>query len=308
MIRVKHDNQYISYILEDNSKFFPTGYRVLKKQRDKGFIPCYKVLYNGHIKLMYPVSEYSSVSALAENWNMKDVYEWILRILKVLMEVQDNGFIQMDTVDVDLSHIFINVEKKSVHIIALPLMVETGINSLYQADQKLEKTMISLIEISQIRDSEGAQMLKNLIHRNISSLDILYKELKNQALQLKLVNNTAELINKHIDKTESFQQSVIHFVSKSAIGKADIIIDKEPFVLGKNPKIVDGVLRMSPTISRKHCMITQKDGVIYIEDLDSVNHTYVNGEMVKKGEKVPVRPGDQIRLAEVEFELEFRDR
>ena len=69
MIKTKHDNQYLSYILEDNSRFSPTIYRVLKKQKDRGFIPCSQILFNGHIKLLYPIGDYVPVSKAAENWN-----------------------------------------------------------------------------------------------------------------------------------------------------------------------------------------------------------------------------------------------
>lgn len=306
MMKIRHDNQYVSYMLEDNSRFFPTGYRVLKKQGDKGLIPCSKILYNGHIKLLYPVGEYSSVSVSAENWELKDVYEWILRILKTLMEVQDNGFIQMDTVDVDLSRIFLDVEKKKVHMIALPLSADTGRNSAGHWEQDLERTLISLIEISRIRNAKEASELMKAIRQNISSLDSLYKKLKQVASERMITTDTEKLDPKK-EEPEKEVRGVLHFVARSAVNKADIIVDKYPFVLGKNPKLADGVLTMSPTISRRHCRISYENNMYFIEDLDSVNHTFVNGEVVKKGEKVQIKPGDQIRLAEVEFFIEFRD-
>lgn len=308
MIRIRHDNQYVSYILEDNTKFFPTGYRILKKQRDKGFIPCSRIMYNGHIKLLYPIGEYISVSAAAEHWKIKDVYEWILRILKTLMAVQDNGFIQIDTVDVDLSRMFIDQDEKRVHIIALPLSTEASKSSTHHWEQELERTLISLIEISQVRNEPQMAEVKRLTRQNISSLNSLYKSIRQSAFDSQILTDTKKLMPvEKEEKKEEKTRGFLHFVTRSAVKKADILVDKDAFVLGKNPRLADGVLSMSPTISRRHCMITRKNGKYYIEDLDSVNHTYVNGEMVKKGERVPIKPGDQIRLAEVEFSIEFRE-
>ena len=107
------------------------------------------------------------------------------------------------------------------------------------------------------------------------------------------------------DKPES--EKNLYFVSRSPIKKVELLINKDEYILGKNPKIVDGLLDLSPTISRKHCKIIKLKQEYYIEDLESANHTYVNGEIVERGKRVRIKPGDQIRLAEIEFGIEFRD-
>ena len=107
------------------------------------------------------------------------------------------------------------------------------------------------------------------------------------------------------DNSES--EKDLYFVSRSPIKKVELLINKDEYILGKNPKIVDGLLDISPTISRKHCKIVKLKQKYYIEDLESANHTYVNGEIVESGKRVRIKPGDQIRLAEIEFGIEFRD-
>lgn len=307
MIKTKHDNQYLSYILEDNSRFSPTIYRVLKKQKDRGFIPCSQILFNGHIKLLYPIGDYVPVSKAAENWDLNDTCTWMLRVLHILQTVQENGFIQLDTVDLDPSHIFLDTRKATVHIAVLPLMVEASGNGGEQLKMKIERTLITMIEMSQAGMMPEAVQLKSVIRSNISSLDSLYRQMKKAASDFNLLSDTDEFNSGKLKKqTVDKIRGNLYFVSKSSGVKVNILINKEPFILGKNPRLVDGVLNMSPTISRKHCMITYGSGQYYIEDLDSVNHTYVNGTMVKKGEKCPIHPGDQIRLAEVEFAIEYR--
>lgn len=307
MIKTKHDNQYLSYILEDNSRFSPTIYRVLKKQKDRGFIPCSQILFNGHIKLLYPIGDYVPVSKAAENWNLNDTCTWMLRVLQILQTVQENGFIQLDTVDLDPSHIFLDARKETVHIAVLPLTVEASGNGGEQLNIKIERTLITMIEMSQAGMMPEAVRLKSVIRSNISSLDSLYRQMKKAASDFNLLSDTEEFNSGNLKKqNEDKMHGNLYFVSKSSGVKVNILINKEPFILGKNPRLVDGVLGMSPTISRKHCVITYEGGQYYIEDLDSVNHTYVNGTMVKKGEKCPINPGDQIRLAEVEFAIEYR--
>lgn len=175
------------------------------------------------------------------------------------MEVQDNGFIQIDTVDVDLSRMYIDPEEKRVHIIALPLSVETKRSVTGNWERDLERTLISLIEISQIRNAQEATEITNVIRQNISSLDSLYRNLRKTASGMVTINCTEELIPEKSEcKKEEDKRGKLHFITRSAVQKTDIIVDKNPFVLGKNPRLADGVLSMSPTISRRHCMISCK--------------------------------------------------
>jgi pSer/pThr/pTyr-binding forkhead associated (FHA) protein len=55
------------------------------------------------------------------------------------------------------------------------------------------------------------------------------------------------------------------------------------------------------SVSRWHSRITQSGSDLQIEDLESSNGTYVNGQLVEKEEKLQV--GDLVRFGEVEFRL-----
>ncbi len=59
--------------------------------------------------------------------------------------------------------------------------------------------------------------------------------------------------------------------------------------------------RKSEAISRRHARIVGHDGHHEIEDLGSTNGTMVNGERLEIGQKVRLRPGDQITLVYYEF-------
>jgi predicted component of type VI protein secretion system len=59
----------------------------------------------------------------------------------------------------------------------------------------------------------------------------------------------------------------------------------------------------SPEISRRHCRVRLEDGLVYVEDLDSVNGTRLNGEFVS--EKTLARPGDRLEVGPVAFVIEY---
>src|SRR5262249_49422257 len=59
----------------------------------------------------------------------------------------------------------------------------------------------------------------------------------------------------------------------------------------------------SSQVSRKHCRLQCEAGLVYVEDLGSVNGTFLNGQRVKNREVV--RPGDSLEVGPVSFIVEY---
>lgn len=58
-------------------------------------------------------------------------------------------------------------------------------------------------------------------------------------------------------------------------------------------------------VSRIHMMLHHKDDQFFIEDADSVNGTYLNGDPVKPRSLTPVRNADEIRLGQLRLYIYF---
>ena len=57
-----------------------------------------------------------------------------------------------------------------------------------------------------------------------------------------------------------------------------------------------------PEVSRRHAVLRRSDGSVVVEDLDSTNGTFVNGERIHS--PIAVGPGDQIRVGQTTLEIE----
>jgi len=60
----------------------------------------------------------------------------------------------------------------------------------------------------------------------------------------------------------------------------------------------------SSEVSRRHCILSTQRGYLTVEDLDSANGTFLNGQPIK-GKKV-VRPGDRVRIGPLTFVVEYQ--
>lgn len=87
---------------------------------------------------------------------------------------------------------------------------------------------------------------------------------------------------------------------QGAHGCPDFWIDKEEFLIGRNGSQADGVI---PTegVSRVHARILRQDMAYYLEDLNSTNGTYLNGELLEYHLVRKINRNDHIRFGIEEY-------
>ncbi len=95
-----------------------------------------------------------------------------------------------------------------------------------------------------------------------------------------------------------------HLVRKNT---GEIInITKPEFSIGKSKTKADYAIENNTAISRVHCIIVQRDGVNYIKDNGSTNHTFINGIQLEPGKEVLLKNKTIIRMGDEEFTFLLR--
>ena len=80
-----------------------------------------------------------------------------------------------------------------------------------------------------------------------------------------------------------------------------ISLGELPCVVGKMEEYVDHVLH-DASVSRMHARFSlERDGKMYVRDLNSTNGTWLNGERLQPNESRSLQTGDHIRLGKMEF-------
>ena len=91
----------------------------------------------------------------------------------------------------------------------------------------------------------------------------------------------------------------IKLVAMNAPSHFELVIDRDDAVIGKKQELVDMVI----PFNRKHCRITNRTGIYYINDEGSANGTFVNGVRLNPGQKAQINRGDIIRMADSDFQI-----
>jgi hypothetical protein len=84
----------------------------------------------------------------------------------------------------------------------------------------------------------------------------------------------------------------------------EFLVGRPDPVTGTQPEINLGPFDANRTLSRRHAKIL-REGVIYSvrEEVGTTNGTFVNGERIKTGTAVPLKPRDRLRFGSIEVEL-----
>lgn len=78
-------------------------------------------------------------------------------------------------------------------------------------------------------------------------------------------------------------------------------------IIGSNKTLADQIIP-NVNVSRRHCQVTRMDRGFYIEDLGSLNGTYINNSRLAAGRIQKIMPGDKIRIANVTLQLIEREK
>jgi pSer/pThr/pTyr-binding forkhead associated (FHA) protein len=73
-------------------------------------------------------------------------------------------------------------------------------------------------------------------------------------------------------------------------------------VIGRHPALCDRVID-DPSVSRRHLRIGMAEGKPYVEDLNSLNGTLLDGAEVPQFEPVPLVAGQELTLGRVVLEV-----
>ncbi|MCU0719006.1 MAG: FHA domain-containing protein [Pirellula sp.] len=95
-------------------------------------------------------------------------------------------------------------------------------------------------------------------------------------------------------------QVILKVLSGTHEGK-EIKVKDDKFLIGRSESCQ--LRPKSDSISRKHCAIVQKDGMVLAIDLKSRNGTFVNEKQLSNEKAKILKSGDKLRCGQLEFEV-----
>lgn len=296
-MKTERTDQYVAVILDDNSEFFLHGFKILNKQHDKGLLSCMKVYHNGKIKLIYRIGPYLSLEDWMKKGQKKHVRRIIRRLVDTVLEMKTNGFLQASNLILEPDKIFIDGNSYQTYMMVLPLIKGTD------TQKEWKKQFVELLKEICRRMGERIGFLE---------MEDVSVEFIAKSLEMEHFDHTSSLgEGKEAEKSEpeepqkkedaSAKGLILEYIEGGLLHR--IAVEGPEFILGKSDQFADGVISGVPTISRKHCRIISSETGCQVTDLGSLNGTYVNQIKIREGELAALKPGDVLKLAELEMRV-----
>lgn len=202
LIKEKRDVTNISYILEDSSLFFETGYKVLQNQEKNGFIKAVKVIHNGKIKLIYDISKYKSLASIMQGLNATSFLIIMCKFFDILCETIENGFMQIENININFENIFIDTNNLNVNLIYIPVNTECNGNSKSLFEERLKGNIARAISANRNIDNE----LVNKLYSNLSLANNTIEMLRDYINTLSYTNTNYNQINNRVDSKVNIER------------------------------------------------------------------------------------------------------
>lgn len=200
-----------------------------------------------------------------------------------------------------------NPGKEMREPVAENIQMESSVNSIYQEDQTKEK----FAKKDKYKDKDArSDKLKVLLSSKYSPMKLPdWTALFPASHKKKDISPTSYYFEPEEDEKETEHPTVLLGKNETAEGKLiyrgtgmeeNLKIEGDTFLVGSRNRLADASLQASD-VSRNHARITRDKDTYYIEDLNSRNGTYLNGELLTYKQKYPIQPGDRLQFAREEY-------
>ncbi len=151
------------------------------------------------------------------------------------------------------------------------------------------------------KKSNGRRKFRNIIESLFSSYESDGTCEDNHVEKISNIYNMSDLSDTCEIKLPDGSTEHPYLIRKH--GNEKIVITKDLFCIGKEERYADYIVSDNAAVSRMQAEITKNNGEYFIADQDSLNHTYVNGNIISPYIPVQLKDGDRISFADDEYEF-----
>ena len=291
-------NDHVAYTFEANESISPLGNRVMSKM-NKDYVMGYNmVTYNGKSKLLYGTEGLKNLNSIIGNMPEAEVIGLLKQFLDVVCTVNDNDFINLYAIDVNFNRLFYNVKQQLLKCIIIPVNENYDFHENVTWQEKYRNTLV--IFCSQIFRNQ-MEKYSELYYR-IMDMSRNEAELARMLLEYDFgVTRMTEVVQCVSSDVTQNGDRVMFLEHYSELGNLIYRISQKEYIIGKSVSSADGVINISTSVSRKHCIIRKEENGFTIEDLGSSNGTSVNGFGLEAGVRYMLGDGDVVQFADVAF-------
>ncbi len=290
---------HAAYTLEENEKYLGLAVKTLLEQNESLLLEARMIVRNGKERIIYHTAGMESYGALFTSVSPALHQKVVESIFQTINVVRNMPFWEKDFLDLRREHIYIDSINGNVKFTVVPRIF------LDQNDAKIEWTenLIAVLTetLKLVCDDPRMRDIKSKVDAISNMPELIDRHLQTE----KLIDAYANSF--HVDIATTSASSVPLDVVLEYSGQAghfSFVDSIDEFIMGKESQC-NGIINISPAISRKHCKIVRDNAGYKIADIGSTNGTWVNGVRLSPNSLYELKDGDEIKLADIALRTRF---
>lgn len=283
---------HVSYILNDNSLFFPTGLKAIQNEKNQGILKCIQIKFNGKDKLIYLTEGYQKLDEKLPTMTEENFVKIAKNFIAIIRDLQEDSFLKCSHIDFETDRIFVDSSTGAVYLVYLPVVDNRVEKIKFDFNREIKRILFNwMFNAFSISEVNKERYLEKLSDEKMPAEAVFQGYYKQKEVEK--------------DKSSSMtKEEEIKLRLYNPENTMNFIIDKEEFVLGKSPYRADGRIEGNIFVGNTHCKIIHSEGSYYVMDLESKNGTLLNGMRLTPKKLYVIKPGDVLILANVSFSVE----
>ena len=297
---IKENDKQISFFFYEADPFFDMGCGILEQEHIELVLPYKRKQQNGKEKLIFS-TENSTVAKLADviqDLEEGSIIDLLYEIFFLNEKIEENGLLKKECIWYHYDQIYYDTHKREIRVIVLPVIEEVKNKNHIDWQKQFEETLDTIIRfLSEEKAAQIRKLLSAFWAKEITQEDMLRK-------LDQLGCNVSGILSSQIAYC---QDTALKLIYSGKNNRIEFNIGDKEFLIGRDAKEADGVIteEISKAVSRKHCLITKMQKKYFVQDLESVNRTLVNGIMIPPYELMEIEDNAILSVADIEFRVKI---
>lgn len=286
----------LSFIFQESDMFLEMGYKLLKQEKLEQQLAFERKCEDGREKLIFlpDAPNLMALKSLEGRLGEDEILDVLYELFFLTEKVEENGFMKRECIWCRYEDIYYDTKEGRLKIALLPISGAIRYADGASWQECFEKTVSRLSAGLGPKKAARVEQLGRLLAADAGMVSEALLELE------RLGNGrTGRLVNKMPKETRLSLR--LYYSSKDT--KLEFWVDEKDFIIGRSSEKADGIVdeSVSRAVSRQHCSITRLGNRFFVQDLDSANHTLVNGIMIPPYELMELENNDILSIADIDF-------
>ncbi len=295
---VRENDRQLSFLFQEPALCFEMSCKILEQEKISNMLPFEVKHKDSGEELIFSLElpNIAHLSEVLDKFSDNDIIDLLYELFFVCEKVEENGFLKKECVWYEYEHIFYDLENRRPMLALLPITGEFRYGESLSWGGRLEQTVEHIAAFLSANKARRVADIASMFAGGHLGISDALNEINELGL------GTSDLL---VEKKASEPNAMLRLLYVSRDGELVFNIDEGDFVIGKKESDAGGGIpdTVSRAVSRRHCNIIKLNNKYFVQDLDSTNHTFVNGEFIPPYEIMELADNDILSVADVEFRV-----